>query len=102
MANVGRKTERLKPSNKETIPAAPSELVIITGMSGSGKGSVLRSLEDIGYHAVDNLPVDLIAKFADLASDSASGRRAALVVDAREASGLKKLPAILKKLRTTL
>jgi len=98
MANVERKPVR-KP---QTASATPSELVIITGMSGSGKGSVLRSLEDIGYHAVDNLPVDLIAKFADLASDSASGRRAALVVDAREASGLKKLPAILKKLRTTL
>jgi len=71
-------------------------------MSGSGKGSVLRALEDIGFHAVDNLPVDLIEKFSDLASDSASGRRAALVVDARDATGLKKLPAVLKRLRARL
>ncbi len=82
--------------------ARPSELVVITGMSGSGKGSVLRALEDIGYHAVDNLPVDLIPTFADLASDSASGKRAALVVDARDAAGLKKLPAILRKVRQQL
>jgi UPF0042 nucleotide-binding protein len=97
------KAKKSAAKRKKTTEAAPaSELVIITGMSGSGKGSVLRSLEDLGYHAVDNLPVDLIPVFAELASDSASGRRAALVVDAREASGLKKLPGILRKLRSKL
>ncbi len=39
-----------------------AELVIITGLSGSGKGSVLKGLEDLGYYAVDNLPIDLIPK----------------------------------------
>jgi UPF0042 nucleotide-binding protein len=101
MANAGRKTAKTV-SNNETSTGSDPELVLITGMSGSGKGSVLRSLEDIGYHAVDNLPVELIETFAHLASDSASGKRAALVVDAREASGLKKIPAILKKLRSRL
>jgi UPF0042 nucleotide-binding protein len=76
-----------------------SELVIITGMSGSGKGSVLRALEDLGYYSVDNLPVDLIPKFAELVHDAASTRHAALVVDVREGSGLKKFPAIFKKIR---
>jgi UPF0042 nucleotide-binding protein len=75
------------------------ELVIITGMSGSGKGSVLRALEDLGYYSVDNLPVDLIPKFADLVRDSASNRRAALVVDVREGAGLKKLPGIVQQIR---
>jgi UPF0042 nucleotide-binding protein len=98
-----KKAKKSTAKLKKTTEAAPaSELVIITGMSGSGKGSVLRSLEDLGYHAVDNLPVDLISVFAELASDSASGRRAALVVDAREANGLKRLPGILRKLRTKL
>jgi UPF0042 nucleotide-binding protein len=78
--------------------AAP-ELVIITGMSGSGKGSVLRALEDLGYYSVDNLPVDLIPKFADLVRESAGIRQAALVVDVREGTGLKKLPAIIRKIR---
>jgi len=76
-----------------------SELVIITGMSGSGKGSVLRALEDLGYYSVDNLPVDLIPKFADLVRDSSSTRRAALVVDVREGTGLKKFPAIFRTIR---
>ncbi len=77
----------------------PSELVIITGMSGSGKGSVLRALEDVGYYAVDNLPAELISTFADLIGDSASGKRAALVIDVREGDGLKKFPAIYGALR---
>lgn len=68
-------------------------------MSGSGKGSVLRSLEDLGYYAVDNLPVELIPTFAELVRDSASIRRAALVVDVREGPGLAKFPAIFRKIR---
>ncbi|MDQ1471234.1 MAG: RNase adapter protein RapZ [Bryobacterales bacterium] len=70
-------------------------------MSGSGKGSVLRSLEDIGYYAVDNLPVELIPKFAELVRDAASTRHAALVVDVREGAGLKQFPAIFRKIRAT-
>jgi len=71
-------------------------------MSGSGKASVLRALEDLGYYSVDNLPVDLIPKFADLVRDSASIRRAALVVDVREGEGLKKFPAIFARIKTSV
>ena len=77
----------------------PAELVIITGLSGSGKGSVLKALEDLGYYSVDNLPVDLIPKFAELTQDSASIRAAALVVDVREGEGLKRFPAIYARIR---
>lgn len=80
----------------------PSELVIITGLSGSGKGSVLKSLEDLGYYSVDNLPVDLIPKFAELTQDSATSRAAALVVDVREGVGLKRFPAVYSKIRHRL
>lgn len=83
------------------VPASP-ELVIITGMSGSGKGSVLRSLEDLGYYAVDNLPAELIPTFAELVRDSASIRNAALVVDVREGGGLKKFPAIFQRIRSSV
>jgi UPF0042 nucleotide-binding protein len=69
-----------------------SELVVITGLSGSGKGSVLKALEDSGYYAVDNLPVDLIPTFAELTRDSSSIRAAALVVDIREGESLKRFP----------
>jgi UPF0042 nucleotide-binding protein len=78
------------------------ELVIITGLSGSGKGTVLKALEDHGYYAVDNLPLDLIEKFAELTRDSPNIRRAALVVDIREREHLQRLPEIIAKLRKSL
>jgi UPF0042 nucleotide-binding protein len=71
-------------------------------MSGSGKASVLRSLEDLGYYAVDNLPVELIPKFAELLADAASNRRAALVVDVREGTGLAQFPKLYQKLRNKI
>ena len=82
-----------KPSSLRT------DLVIITGLSGSGKGTVLKALEDIGYYAVDNLPIDLLPKFAQLAKDSPNIRRAALVIDIREGTALKRFPALFKKIR---
>jgi len=90
------------PAKKQPHPKSAKgapELAIITGLSGSGKGSVLRALEDQGFYSVDNLPVDLIPKFAELVRDSASARRAALVVDVREGAGLAKFPAIFRKIR---
>ena len=79
--------------------AQRAELVIITGLSGSGKATVLKALEDLGYYAVDNLPIGLIPKFAELAKDSANVRRAALVIDIREGQSLKQFPAIFQRLR---
>ena len=75
------------------------QLVIITGLSGSGKATVLKSFEDLGYYAVDNLPIGLIQKFAELTQDAPRVRRAALVIDIREGLGLKQFPALYKKLR---
>ena len=75
------------------------ELVVITGLSGSGKGSVLKSLEDLGYYSVDNLPVELIPKFAELTHDNPSITAAALVVDVREGEGLKKFPKVYASIR---
>ena len=78
------------------------ELVIVTGMSGSGKGTVLKSLEDHGYYSVDNLPLDLIPKFAELTQDSPNIRRAALVVDIREREQLQRFPDVLAQLKRKL
>jgi UPF0042 nucleotide-binding protein len=78
--------------------AAPPELIVLTGMSGSGKGTVLKALEDHGYYAVDNLPLDLIPQLAQLTSDSPSIRRAALVVDIREGGQLKRFPEVYAKI----
>ncbi|MBZ5606901.1 MAG: RNase adapter RapZ [Acidobacteriia bacterium] len=83
----------------EKAESPQSQLVIITGLSGSGKATVLKALEDLGYYAVDNLPIGLIPKFAELAKDSANVRRAALVIDIREGQRLKEFPAIFQRLR---
>lgn len=89
-----RKTENAAAPRK-----AQPELIIITGLSGSGKGTVLRALEDVGYYAVDNLPIDLIPTFAELTNASPKIQRAALVVDIREGSSLQKFPQIFRSLR---
>lgn len=75
------------------------ELIIITGLSGSGKGTVLHVFEDLGYYAVDNLPVDLIPTFASLCRDSPHISRAALVVDIREGQALQRFPEMFLDLR---
>ena len=83
-------------------PRSKAELVIITGMSGSGKGSVIRALEDLGYYSVDNLPIQLIPKFAELTRDSPTIRYAALVVDIREGESLKGFPALYARIRRSI
>jgi UPF0042 nucleotide-binding protein len=76
------------------------QLVILTGMSGSGKSTVLKTFEDLGYYCVDNLPVELIPKFSEMnfGGDSEISR-AALLVDAREGEKLSKLPETIRQLR---
>lgn len=76
------------------------QLVVLTGLSGSGKSTVLKAFEDMGFYCVDNLPVELIPIFAELhAAGEADFARAALLVDAREGTQLDKLPSLLKILR---
>lgn len=75
------------------------QLVIVTGLSGSGKGSVLKTFEDLGFYCVDNLPVALIPMFSEL-YDEGRGEieRAALLVDAREGEQIEKLPGYYRTL----
>jgi RNase adapter protein RapZ len=89
---------------RKTLKPAPHrsshELVVITGLSGSGKGSVLKAFEDLGFYCVDNLPMDLMITFAELcAAPNSQIDRAAAVVDVREGQGLKRLPLMYQKLR---
>lgn len=79
----------------------PRELVVLTGLSGAGKQSALRTFEDLGYYAVDNLPLELVPQFAALIQGSAQIARAALVVDAREET-IEKFPYILKDVSSRL
>ncbi len=79
-----------------------ADLVIITGMSGSGKLTALNAFEDLGFYAVDNLPIELVAKFADLTRDSKTRRRAALAIDIREGEALNQFPKIYRDLKKHL
>ncbi len=103
---VSRKRIRRRADAAAKPSPAPSrdqhQLVIISGMSGAGKASALKTFEDLGYYCVDNLPVGLITKFAELVLDSVEIERAALVVDIREGARLDKLPQILASLRHLL
>jgi RNase adapter protein RapZ len=75
------------------------QLVLLTGLSGSGKGSVLNTFEDLGFYCVDNLPVALIPTFTELYEQGRGEiERAALLVDAREGHQIEKLPAVYRKL----
>jgi len=77
------------------------QLVLVTGLSGSGKGSVLKTFEDLGFYCVDNLPVALIPTFTELYEEGRGEiERAALLVDAREGQQIEQLPAIYRKLRS--
>jgi RNase adapter protein RapZ len=79
-----------------------ADLVIITGMSGSGKQTALKAFEDLGFYAVDNLPIALVPKFADLSRDTKTRRRAALIIDIREGAVLTQFPKMFRDLRSRL
>jgi UPF0042 nucleotide-binding protein len=76
------------------------QIVIITGLSGSGKSTALRALEDIGFFCVDNLPVVLLPKFLSITTlSSPEINRVALVMDLRERSFLNKYQRIFARLK---
>jgi len=99
---TAKRTAAKKRTIRAGLPRDQHELVIITGISGAGKASALKAFEDLGFYAVDNLPVGLISNFGDLVHDSTEIERAALVVDIREGARLDKLPQLLEALRGSL
>jgi UPF0042 nucleotide-binding protein len=74
------------------------EIVLITGMSGSGKSVALHALEDAGYYCVDNLPPELLGDFIRL-QRAQQRNRVAVAIDARSATSLPNLPRELEKLQ---
>ncbi|HWP43088.1 MAG TPA: RNase adapter RapZ [Blastocatellia bacterium] len=76
----------------------PVPVVIVTGLSGSGMSSALKAFEDLGYFAVDNLPIQLIPTFAQLCDESAKIERTAFVVDSRSREFLGNFPQIHEEL----
>ncbi len=95
-------TKGLVAKPAKAIKTPDKELVIVTGISGAGKASALKAFEDLGYHAVDNLPLELLTEFAELVGKSHEIERAVIVVDVREGQTLDRLPDILKRVRQVL
>lgn len=94
-----QKTER----KQETTNAVP-DIIIITGLSGSGMSSATNAFEDLGYFCVDNLPITMLPTFARLVTADRSDKgieRAALVIDIREGSFLADFGEQLAALRET-
>lgn len=88
--------------NTATTSSAASdliELVLITGMSGSGKSVALAALEDLGFYCVDNLPPELLASFIAL-EQSHRASKVAIAMDVRSAASLPGLPARLASIRS--
>ncbi|HET7826692.1 MAG TPA: RNase adapter RapZ [Anaeromyxobacter sp.] len=84
------------------IPSGPSgpQVVILTGVSGSGKTTALRALEDAGFYCVDNLPIVFLEKLLELSGHTAGEiSRIALVVDAREPRFLADAPQAIEEVR---
>lgn len=77
----------------------PVSVVIITGVSGSGMSSALKTFEDLGYFAIDNLPVQLIPTFVKLCGESKEIDRTAFVIDVRSREFLGLFPRINQELQ---
>ncbi len=85
----------------ETRPPALHQILLVTGMSGGGKSTANKALEDSGWFCIDNLPIVLLPKLLELAAHGGSDEveRLALVVDAREGRFLDAVPAALSEAR---
>jgi UPF0042 nucleotide-binding protein len=108
MARTRKKVDPSEKSNSDALelesehPGSKAKLVMITGLSGSGKVTALKVFEDMGYYCVDNLPAELIPSFAQLIQDTRDNKNAAIVVDIREGSRLEQLPGIIRDLKKRL
>ena len=78
------------------------KFVIVTGMSGAGKSTALKMLEDMGYFCVDNLPIALLPKFAELAHAPGSDiSQVAVGVDIRNGRSLDEMASVLENLKAS-
>lgn len=75
------------------------KLVIVTGMSGAGKSTAMKMMEDMGFYCIDNLPVSLLRKLVDIADRSKEMEKVAIGVDVRSGSGFDEVEEELGRLR---
>ena len=78
-----------------------SRMVIVTGLSGSGRSAALKAFEDMGYYCVDNLPLPLLPSFLEYASASREAFRSAAGIDVRERDFSGKFPPLYRELKAS-
>jgi UPF0042 nucleotide-binding protein len=102
-ADTGKDPGR-EQTGSRNLPSAPAEtaslpVLIITGLSGSGKSTVLRTLEDVGYFCVDNLPLSLLSRLLHtVVPPQGEARRVALVMDVRTQGFIKNYARVFRRL----
>ena len=74
-------------------------IVIVTGMSGAGKTTALKNLEDAGYYCIDNMPIQLSVKFFELATENSDIEKLALGIDIRSGHNIEKLEEVIDALK---
>lgn len=103
MSERTRANPRERPTSRRrtrTREVEPPRFIVVTGLSGAGKSQAIRTLEDLGYFCVDNLPLALIPTFAALTiGRDRQIQRAAVVVDIRGGRGLSRFPAMYRRLK---
>ena len=77
------------------------KFVILTGMSGAGKSTALKMMEDIGFYCVDNLPIPLLEKFVELSDlqQNAELQKVAVGIDIRSGQALEELRSVLDRIK---
>ncbi|UCE80085.1 MAG: RNase adapter RapZ [Nitrospiraceae bacterium] len=90
--------KKIKKTEKGRISEINSQIVFITGLSGSGKTVALRSLEDLDFFCVDNLPVSLVTALVSKISDNIRSRNIAVGIDIREKEFLSDIDSVIKTL----
>ena len=74
-------------------------MIVVTGLSGSGRSAALKAFEDIGFYCVDNLPLDLLPSFVDYARKSEQAYRSAIGIDVREDRFSERFPPLYGRLK---
>ena len=90
---------RIDSSSSCTLQALERQVIVVTGLSGAGKASVMRVLEDLGFYCVDNLPIPLLENFLAFSFDQPKILKVALGIDARDHKFLPDLQQALEQIQ---
>src|ERR1700735_2510732 len=93
--------EELRGDPRDGAAAAESgiDVVLVTGLSGAGRGTAAKVLEDLGWYVADNLPPELVTRMVEIGDSLASVRRLAVVMDVRSRVFTDDLSGVVRRLR---